>query len=56
MNKVLIQGATVVNEGKAQKLDVRIQGDKIVSVGMDLPPRKANNASMHMVYICCRLD
>ena len=40
MNKVLIQGATVVNEGKAQKLDVRIQGDKIVSVGMDLPPQE----------------
>ena len=40
MNKVLIQGATVVNEGKAQKLDVRIQGDKIVSVGMDLPTQE----------------
>ena len=40
MNKVLIQGATVVNEGKAQKLDVRIQGDKIVSVGTDLPPQE----------------
>lgn len=40
MNKVLIQGATVVNEGKAQKLDVRIQGDKIVSVGMDLPSQE----------------
>ena len=26
--------------GKAQKLDVRIQGDKIVSVGMDLPSQE----------------
>ena len=40
MNNVLIQGATVVNEGIAQKLDVRIQGDKIVSVGTDLRPQE----------------
>lgn len=38
MKKILIKGAQVVNEGKTQPLDVRIEQGKISQLGMDLTP------------------
>ncbi len=38
MKKILIKGAQVVNEGKTEPLDVRIEQGKISQIGIDLTP------------------
>ena len=40
MKKILIKGALVVNEGKTQSLDVRIENGKITSLKPALSPQK----------------
>ena len=41
MQRILIKGATVVNEGLSKQLDVRIEGERIVQVAPHIDPSEA---------------
>ena len=40
MESILIQGATVVNEGQTKYVDVRIEGERITQVAQHIDPKE----------------